>query len=183
MSRVGRKPIVIPSGVDVSVQGAAVKVKGPKGTLERDFSQLKVSIKKDKELTLAMQSGGDSARWGLARALLANMLTGVTTGFTKSLELHGVGYKAAVAGKTLKLELGFSHPVEIQLPEGVEAKVQKNQIIFTGAHKEVLGDFAAKVRKIRPPEPYKGKGLRYVGEHVRQKEGKKAAAEGAGGGA
>jgi large subunit ribosomal protein L6 len=182
MSRLAKRPIAVPAGVQVNISGAVVKVKGPKGELTRDFGHLRVDIKKDKELTVKRTGGGDPARWGLAHALLRNMITGADKGFTKTLEVQGVGFRAAVAGKLLKLELGFSHPVEVELPTGIEAKVQKNQIILTGADAETLGDFAAKIRDIRPPEPYKGKGIRYLGEHVRIKEGKKAAGEGAGGG-
>ncbi|MFO0702871.1 MAG: 50S ribosomal protein L6 [Candidatus Andersenbacteria bacterium] len=181
MSRVGRQPIPVPAGVQVKVAGSNVAIKGPKGELTRDLGAIGVKVTSGNELVVE-QGKADPAGWGLARALLANMVKGVTDGFTKTLEVHGVGYKAAVAGKTLKLELGFSHPVDVQLPEGVEAKVVKNQIVLTGFDNEQLGDFAAQVRRLRPPEPYKGKGIRYADEHVRQKEGKKAAAE-AGGGA
>ena len=167
----------------MNIADAVVSVKGPKGELKRDFSRLGVNIKKDKDATVEKKAGGDAARWGLAHALLKNMLIGVSQGFTKTLEVNGVGYRAAMAGKALKLEVGFSHDVEIPLPDGIDAKVEKNQIILTGNNAETLGDFAAKVRKVRPPEPYKGKGIRYLGEFVRRKEGKKAAGEGAGGAA
>lgn len=184
MSRLARRPIAIPQGVQVNVTGSVATVKGPKGELTRDFSALKVGLRKDKELFVDQKGphgSADPAKWGLAHALLRSMVKGVSEGFTKTLEVHGVGYRAAVAGKTLKLELGFSHDVEVPLPQGIEAKVQKNQIILTGFNAEQLGDFAAKVRALRPPEPYKGKGVRYLGEYVRQKEGKKAAGEASGG--
>lgn len=181
MSRLASKPIVIPQGVQVNIADGMVTVKGTKGELKRDFSKLGVAIKADKEITVEKTAGGDAARWGLAHALLRSMVTGASQGFTKTLEINGVGYRAAVAGKLLKLEVGFSHEVEIDLPEGIEAKVQKNLIMLTGYDAEKLGNFAAKVRAVRPPEPYKGKGIRYQGEFVRQKEGKKAAGEGAGG--
>ncbi len=182
MSRIGKQPIAIPEGVQVDIADGLVKVKGPKGNLERDFSALKVKINKDKDISIE-QADADSASWGLARALLANMVTGVTTGFTKTLEVHGVGYKAAAQGKSLNLDLGFSHPVKVDVPEGLEVSVEKDKIIFTGIDSEKLGNFAASVRKLRPPEPYKGKGLRYEGEHVQIKEGKKAAGEALAGGA
>jgi large subunit ribosomal protein L6 len=178
MSRIGRMPIPVPAGVQVKMDGSTVAVKGPKGELKRDLGPIGAKLNVGKDVVVE-KGHASPAGWGLARALVANMVKGVTDGFTKTLEVHGVGYKAAVAGKTLKLELGFSHPVDVQLPEGIEAKVVKNQIQLTGFNNEELGDFAARVRKLRPPEPYKGKGIRYADEHVRQKEGKKAAAEGA----
>jgi large subunit ribosomal protein L6 len=174
-------PITVPAGVQVKVAGSSVAIKGPKGELTRDLGLIGVKVTAGKELVVE-RGHASSAGWGLARALLANMVKGVSDGFTKTLEVHGVGYKAAVAGKVLKLELGFSHPVDVTLPNGVEAKVVKNQVVLSGFDNEALGDFAAQVRRLRPPEPYKGKGIRYADEHVRQKEGKKAATEGAGGG-
>ncbi|MFO0704472.1 MAG: 50S ribosomal protein L6 [Candidatus Andersenbacteria bacterium] len=181
MSRLAKKPIAIPAGVTVTLADRLVTIKGPKGEIQRNFAGLGVKITKDKELHVEKTAHGDAARWGLAHALLRSMVTGTTTGFTKTLEVNGVGYRAAVAGKLLKLELGFSHEVAVPLPEGIAAKVQKNQIILTGHNAEQLGTFAATVRALRPPEPYKGKGIRYLGEYVRQKEGKKAAGEAAGG--
>ncbi len=178
MSRLAKKPIVIPSGTTLTITGAVVTAKGPKGELTRDFGKLRVAFKKDKDLVVEIGKA-DSALWGLAHALARNMVKGVHEGFTKGVEVQGVGYRAAVQGRTLNLELGFSHPVNIEIPTGIEAKVQKNQIMFTGADVEALGDFVAKVRRVRPPEPYKGKGVRYIGEQVRLKVGKKAAAEGA----
>ncbi len=182
MSRIGKQPVTIPEGVQVDVKDDVVKVKGPKGNLEQDFSDLGVTIKKDKEVTIE-KNKADGAKWGLARALVANLITGVSEGFSKTLEVHGVGFKVAVAGKKLKLELGFSHTIEVDIPEGVTVKVEKDKIIFDSVDKALLGDFVANVRKLRPPEPYKGKGLRYLGEHVRMKEGKKAAGEAGAGGA
>jgi len=177
MSRIGRQPVEIPSGVNVTVDGVKVSVKGPKGELARDFAPLRVGIVQADDLTVE-QKKADSARWGLARALLANMVHGVAEGFSKSLELHGVGYKAKIAGQKLTLDLGFSHQVAVDVPEGITATVEKDIITFSGVDREVVGNIADKVRKLRPPEPYKGKGLRYVGEHVRRKEGKKAVTEG-----
>jgi len=171
MSRLAKKPIVIPSGVTLEIKGATLQAKGPKGTLSRDFGQLRVSLKKDKEL-LIERGKADSALWGLAHALARNLIKGVHEGFSKGVEVHGVGYRAAVQGRKLNLELGFSHPVEVAIPEGIEAKVQKNQIMFSGADVEVLGDFVARVRRLRPPEPYKGKGIKYLGEIIRRKPGK-----------
>jgi len=180
MSRLAKKPIAIPQGVQVNITGRMVVVKGPKGEIKRDFDDLGVNFKKDKEIMVEKGNRTDAAKWGLAHALLRSMVTGVSTGFTKTLEVNGVGYRAAVAGKLLKLELGFSHDVEVPLPDGIAAAVKKNQIILTGHNAEQLGTFAAKVRALRPPEPYKGKGIRYLGEYVRQKEGKKAAGEAGG---
>jgi large subunit ribosomal protein L6 len=175
MSRVGKQPVPIPDGITVTVQGDQCTVKGPKGTLslaihkhvmltvEGSTATVKVSDPDDKR---------DRALWGLYRVLLSNLIEGVHKGFTKQLEIRGVGFRAASEGKDLMLNLGFSHPIKFILPEGITATVEKNVITVAGIDKQLVGETAAKIRKHRPPEPYKGKGIRYVGEYVRQKAGK-----------
>lgn len=177
MSRIGKLPIAVPDKVDVKVDGTNVSVKGPNGQLEYSFASNVTIELKDKEILVNPIDESKSARsmWGTARTLINNMVTGVTTGFTKSLEYNGVGYKAAVSGNTLTLNLGYSHPIEYVLPEGVSAKVTKNVIDISGANKELVGFVAAKVRSFRPPEPYKGKGVKYADEHIIRKAGKTGA--------
>jgi large subunit ribosomal protein L6 len=174
MSRVGRAPVPIPSGVTVGQAEGAVSVKGPKGALsvripdgidvEVDKEQIRLSRRDDRRKTCALH--------GLARALVANMVTGVTEGFAKELEIQGVGYRADVSGKTLKLAVGFSHPVDVAIPEGLSVSFQDGKIRIEGIDRQLVGQFAANVRSLRPPEPYKGKGIRYAGERVRRKVGK-----------
>lgn len=178
MSRIGKKPVVIPAGVEVTLQANVVAVKGPKGTL--DFAhrrEAKVAIEEG-EVRVAKVGGTKlaAAIWGTTAKVIENMIIGVTVGFQKQLELNGVGFRMAVQGKKLNLALGFSHPVERAIPEGLEAKVEGNVLTISGIDKQKVGEFAAVVRKLKPVEPYKGKGFRYVGEVVRRKEGKKAAA-------
>jgi large subunit ribosomal protein L6 len=176
MSRIGRKPLEIPKGVQVSITAEAVSVKGPKGTLKLPRHKA-IEIKEDKGQLLFTRSGElgpERAAHGLMRALCANMLTGVTVGFTRQLEINGVGYKAEVKGPTLVLSLGYSHPVEYKLPEGVAAKVDKNMLVLSGIDRELLGAAASKIRSFRPPEPYKGKGIKYVEETILRKAGKTA---------
>jgi len=176
MSRIGRKPIEIPKGVQVSITTDAISAKGPKGTLKLARHKA-VEIKEEKGTLVFARSGEDGperAAHGLMRALVANLLTGVTQGFSKSLEINGVGYKAEIKGTTVVLSLGFSHPVEYKLPEGISAKVDKNLLILSGIDKELVGAAAAKVRSFRPPEPYKGKGIKYVDETIIRKAGKTA---------
>lgn len=178
MSRVGKKPIAIPEKVEASVQGNIFSVKGPKGTLSLTHA-LEVSMRVEDGNVIVEKRGKTlqaSAIWGTTAKLVQNMLAGVTSGFEKQLELNGVGYRMNVAGKKLNLALGFSHPVEVALPEGVSAKVENNVLTLSGIDKQQLGQFAAIVKKLKPVEPYKGKGFRFVGEQVRKKEGKKAAA-------
>lgn len=177
MSRIGKKPISIPQAVEVEVHGQKIKVKGPKGELERNvLPQIKVEIKEGKVLTSPMKADkGSSAFWGLTRTLIFNMLNGVSEGYKKSLQMEGVGYRARVEARDLVLELGFSHPVKISAPEDIEFSVEKNIIVVSGIDKEKVGQWAAKIKAVRPVEPYKGKGVRYVGEVVRKKEGKRAA--------
>lgn len=182
MSRVGNQIIVIPEGVELSLVDETVKAKGPKGELSLNLHPaIKVDIK-DKEVTvsnLSTNSKFDSALKGTVVRLINNLIIGVRDGFTKELEIQGVGYKAAAKGKDLQLNVGFSHPVIIEAPEGIEFKVQKNIISVAGLNKQLVGQVAADIRSVRPPEPYKGKGIRYVGEHVRRKAGKAAKAAGA----
>jgi large subunit ribosomal protein L6 len=177
MSRIGKKPIGIPDKVEVKVNGSFVDVKGPKGQLTYDFHKDVKIEKADKVINVSPVSMSNTARalWGMSRTLLGNMVTGVTTGFVKSLEFNGVGYKAAVSGSTLTLNLGYSHPIEYKLPAGIEAKVVKNVIEIHGCDKELVGFVAAQVRSFREPEPYKGKGLKYTDEKIIRKAGKTGA--------
>ncbi|WIF95578.1 50S ribosomal protein L6 [Caminicella sporogenes] len=176
MSRVGRKPITIPEGVQVTVdEKNVVTVKGPKGELKQDINpDITVNIN-DNVITVERPSDNKTHRalHGLSRALIANMVEGVTKGFEKKLEIVGVGYRASKQGKKLNLTLGFSHPVEMEDPEGITTEVpSQTEIIVKGIDKQLVGNYAAKIRDLRPPEPYKGKGIRYAGEHIRRKEGK-----------
>ena len=178
MSRIGKKPIIIPQGVEVAIKDNVVVIKGPKGEISREVpAEILVEKKEDKiQLSLKKVTKGSRALWGLWRALLQNQVMGITSGFEKKLEIRGVGYRASLAGdKTIKLEVGFSHSVELKIPQEINVSVEKNIITVSGIDKQKVGEFAAKLRKIRPPEPYKGKGIRYLGEKVRKKEGKKAA--------
>ncbi len=177
MSRIGKQPISVPAGVEIKIHDDHVAVKGPKGELTAPlFPGITVNHEGD-TLTLSCADLGNKAlksKFGLARALLANVVTGVTKGFEKTLELRGVGYRAQLQGKTLNLSLGFSHPVSYAVPEGVDVKVEQSRIIISGADKQRVGQVAAEIRAFRPPEPYKGKGVRYADEYVMMKEGKKA---------
>jgi len=182
MSKIGKKPIEIPTGVTVSFDEKKnkVSVKGHKGELflDVDFNvQVKVD---DKQIILSVkkETKKSLALWGLSRALIANMVFGVEKGYEKQLELHGVGHKVVLKGKGLNLNLGFSHPVIFEAPEGIEFKVEKNVIIISGIDKQLVGQVAADIRSKKKPEPYKGKGIRYVGEQVRRKVGKKVAGTG-----
>lgn len=178
MSRIGKKPIPIPSGVTVTIQGNLVMVKGPKGELKRDIHHDIALEMKDDTVLLnpRRETKQTSALWGLSRTLVANMVEGVTKGFEKKLEIEGIGYRVALEGDTLVFQLGFSHPVRFKAPEGISFKVEKNTITVSGTHKESVGETTAKIRSLKPPEPYKGKGIRYKGEVVRRKAGKKATA-------
>jgi large subunit ribosomal protein L6 len=176
MSRVGKKPVAVPSGVQANVEGQIVKVKGPKGALQTvlpdevtakiDAGAVKVDIRTDSIRSRAM--------WGLSRSLVANLMTGVTKGFEKRLEITGVGYRAAVQGKNLHLQLGYSHEIDYAIPEGIAiATPRPTEIVVTGIDRQMVGQVAAEIRRYRPPEPYKGKGVRYAGEYIFRKEGKK----------
>ncbi len=178
MSRVGRKIIPVPKGVNVTVGKDQVAVKGPKGELKRGLpGGITVALNgAELAVTRADDSRENRAKHGMVRALLANMVKGVTDGFERKLEINGVGYRADVAGQKLNMALGFSHPVTFELPKGIAAKVDKNVVILSGIDKEMLGETASKIRAIRPPEPYKGKGIKYLEEVIHRKVGKTGAA-------
>ena len=178
MSRIGRSPIEVPSGVDVTVTGQRVEVKGPKGTLSRELPE-PITVRQDEGQLLVERPDDERtnrALHGLSRSLVANMVTGVTAGFTKELEIVGVGYRATAAGPSrIDLALGFSHPVWVDAPDGITFEVPApTRIVVSGIDKEAVGQMAANIRKIRKPEPYKGKGVRYAGERVLRKAGKAA---------
>ena len=175
MSRIGKKPIIIPNGVTVSLTGQQVKAKGPKGELEYGVHPLVKIDRDDDNLVLNIADIGSKAEkelWGTNRQLVANIITGVKDGYTKVLEINGVGYKAEVKDGKLVLNVGYSHPVEFPLPDGVKAQVEKNVITLVSIDKQLLGEIAAKIRQIRPPEPYKGKGIKYMEEVIKRKAGK-----------
>jgi large subunit ribosomal protein L6 len=177
MSRIGKKPIEIPSGVTVAVDGNVVKVKGPKGELSFD-SSYEVSIETNDGEVVVKKVGktkNAAALWGTTRSVIANMIEGVSKGFSKQLELNGVGYKMAVSGSKLNLNLGYSHPVEMEIPKGLTASIEKNVLTIEGIDKQAVGLFAAQIRQKRKVEPYKGKGFKYIDEQVIRKEGKRAA--------
>jgi large subunit ribosomal protein L6 len=176
MSRIGKRPIIVPKGVTVTIVGQTVTVKGPKAERSWTLAEEVELTQENGELNLTIRQDNQRSRamWGLSRTLVDNMVTGVTTGFERSLELVGVGYRAAMKGNDLSLQLGFSHEVDIKAPAGVTFAVPKQtEIKISGPDKQVVGELAANIRKLRPPEPYKGKGVRYAGEKVRRKEGKK----------
>jgi large subunit ribosomal protein L6 len=178
MSRIGKKSVAVPDGVDVNISGRKISIKGPKGSLDFEFHpDVEVKIE-EKEVVVMARKKTKQARslWGLTRMLVSNMIDGVTKGFEKQLELQGVGYRMAVQGKKLNLALGFSHPIEVDVPEGLEAKIDKNILTISGIDKQKVGQLTATVRALKKVEPYKGKGFRYVGEVVRKKAGKKATA-------
>ena len=175
MSRIGNKVITIPAGVEVNINDNFATVKGPKGELKQQFDKDMTFNIEGSEITVVRPSDSKRHRTvhGTTRAILANMVAGVSTGFKKELELIGVGYRAQMQGKKLVLSVGYSHPVEFEEIEGIKLGVEGNtKVSIEGINKEVVGQYAAKVRAVRPPEPYKGKGIRYVGEYVRRKEGK-----------
>ena len=180
MSRKGKMPIPVPKGVDVKINEKEIAVKGPKGTLKYTLvPEIKV-VQENNELHVKLSNENDDSGnfHGLYRTLIDNLVVGVTQGFEKKLEMIGVGYRAAVQGHALDIQVGFSHPTQLKIPDGVQVKVDKNtSIIISGADKQVVGQFAASVRAVKPPEPYQGKGIRYEGEYVRKKAGKTAAAK------
>ncbi len=179
MSRIGRRPVAIPSGVSVEVADGGVRVKGPKGSLMGSVPRgIQAAVEGGAvRFTRSDDRKPTKALHGLSRALVANMVKGVTQGFSRALEIEGVGYRAEVEGRNLKLSLGFSHPVTMPIPEGLKVTVEKNTAIrIDGIDRALVGQFAANVRAVRPPEPYKGKGIRYAGERVRRKVGKAGAA-------
>lgn len=177
MSRVGKKPILIPEGVEVKLEDQKVIIKGPKGELSQKIRpEISIEVKEGKIVVLPkIQTKKTKAFWGLTRTLLANMIEGVIRGYEKKLEIQGIGYKASLDGKDLNLQVGFTHPIKIKAPEGINFLVEKNTITASGINKELVGEIAAKIKKVRPPEPYKGKGIRYLGETIKRKAGKKAA--------
>lgn len=175
MSRIGKLPIAIPAGVDVAIDGSTVTVKGPQGTLTRTVNSM-ISVEvKDGQVIVTRPNDTKEAKslHGLTRTLVSNMVTGVNTGYKKELEINGIGYRAAMEGTTLVLNIGYSHKVEMPQPEGIKIEVPgPNKIVISGPDKQKVGQFAAEVREKRPPEPYKGKGIKYVDEYIRRKEGK-----------
>ena len=177
MSRIGRRPVVIPEGVSVDVQPGRVSVKGPRGELAQQVSrEMRIELE-DGTLSVARPTdrGEHRALHGLMRSLIANMVQGVTEGYERRLQIQGVGYRARLQGKALELSVGFSHPVSITAPEGIEFEVpQPTEVVVRGIDKQLVGEIAARIRRVRPPEPYKGKGIRYEGEQVRRKVGKRA---------
>lgn len=182
MSRIGKKPIEIPTGVEVILKNQEVKIKGPKGELSYDAREEVVMKKVDNQVIVSLREEFEKKRskrakalWGLTRTLISNMVQGVSEGYQKKLEVEGTGYRANVEGDFINFSLGFSHPVKLKIPEGLSCEVQKNVIIVSGISKQQVGEFAACIKRLRPVEPYKGKGIRYEGEYVRRKEGKKAA--------
>lgn len=179
MSRVGKKPIEIPSGVTVEVSGSQVAVKGAKGNLSLEIKHdIEVQVA-DNQVIVVPKADGKQEQiaqfWGLYRALIQNLIVGVSQGYEKKLQVEGVGYRVTLQGTKLVLALGYSHPIEVEAPEGITFAVEKNVITVSGIDKQLVGQVAADIRSKREPEPYKGKGVRYVGEYVRMKEGKKAA--------
>ena len=177
MSRIGKKPVTIPEGVSIDVSAGRVQVNGPKGELTQEVSRDMAVAIDDGVLTVARPTdrAPHRALHGLTRSLIANMVEGVTDGFQKELEIQGVGYRARLQGKSLELSVGYSHTVSMPAPDGIEFEVpQPTQIIIRGIDKQLVGETAARIRRVRPPEPYKGKGIRYSGEYVRRKVGKRA---------
>jgi large subunit ribosomal protein L6 len=176
MSRIGKKPVAIPKGVTASVNGQEVAVKGPKGELKHILVDDVIAKLENGGIEVAPRQDTQNARamWGMSRTLILNLMTGVTEGFTKKLEITGVGYRAAVQGSNLQLQLGYSHDVTFPIPKGIHVQCPKpTEIVITGIDKQQVGQVAAEIRRFRPPEPYKGKGVRYAGEFILRKEGKK----------
>lgn len=185
MSRIGKQPIEVPSGVEVHIEGNKIRVKGPKGELERELS-LAINVEMtDNEIKFVPKENTkkSGALWGLTRSLVANMVEGVSKGFEKKLVIEGVGYRAAAEGDGIALNMGFSHPVKLQAPSNVSFIVEQNIITISGPDKETVGQFAASIKRVKPVEPYKGKGIHYEGEKIRRKVGKRAAGEGSAGSA
>ena len=176
MSRIGKRPVAIPSGVTAQIEGDKLSVKGPKGTLSMGLSDLVTYNVEDASIAVTPANDTKAARshWGMQRTLVSNLVEGVTQGYTKVLEITGVGYRANAQGKRLKLQLGYSHDVDLEVPEGLEVKTpDQTTVEISGIDKQAVGQFAAEVRRWRKPEPYKGKGIKYRGEYIFRKEGKK----------
>lgn len=183
MSRIGKKPILIPQEVEVKIEGNKVMTKGPKGEISKEFRpEIKIETKDDKILTQPFSEKAGSkeikALWGLTRMLVANMVEGVTAGFEKKLEIEGIGFRGEASGDELVLYVGFSHPVKLKIPKDIKILVDKNIITVSGVDKQLVGQFASIIRKVKPAEPYKGKGIKYVGEVIRRKVGKKVVTAG-----
>ncbi|HLC99994.1 MAG TPA: 50S ribosomal protein L6 [Patescibacteria group bacterium] len=181
MSRIGKQPIIVPSSVTVTIEGSRVHVKGPKGELERTLHANVMVDREGDHIVVTVKDPDntfDRGLWGLSRVLVSNMVNGVTEGFSKKLEISGIGFKALVQGSKLVLSLGFSHPVEKELPKNISVLVEKNVMTISGIDKEQVGHFAAALRELKKPEPYKGKGIKYATETVRRKAGKAAKAVG-----
>lgn len=181
MSRIGKQPIELPAGVDVRVAGLTVTVKGPKGELSLALHEHVTCVQGENHMTIEVfdpENKRDRALWGLYQRLVLNMVTGVTKGFEKQLEVNGIGYKVALSGKKLTFSLGFSHPVEFDLPQTIDAVVEKNLITIKGIDKHLVGEIAAQIRALKKPEPYKGKGIKYAQEVIRRKAGKAGKAGG-----
>jgi len=175
MSRIGKKPINIPAGVSFALSDNLITVKGPKGSLQMNLPPYVITTQSGNTISVALKKDAPrqaTGQWGLARTLIDNLMTGVTQGFSKQLEINGVGFKAALQGKNLVLNVGFSHPVEYPIPPGIEIKVEKNIITISGADKQMVGQISAEIRAIKKPEPYKGKGIKYSTETIIRKEGK-----------
>jgi large subunit ribosomal protein L6 len=176
MSRIGKKPVALPGGVTAQVNGQEVKVKGPKGELSHVLVDDLIAKLDNGGIEIAMREDTKVARsrWGMSRTQVANLIAGVTEGYTKRLEITGVGYRAAVQGQNLQLQLGYSHDIDFPIPQGIQVQCPKpTEIVVTGIDKQKVGQVAAEIRRFRPPEPYKGKGVRYAGEYIHRKEGKK----------
>jgi large subunit ribosomal protein L6 len=176
MSRIGKKPVAVPKGVTASVNGHEVSAKGPKGELKHVLVDEVIAKLEDGSIEVSPREDTQTARamWGMSRTLVSNLMTGVTEGFTKKLEITGVGYRAAVQGSNVQLQLGYSHDVAYPIPNGIQVVCPKpTEIVITGIDKQQVGQVAAEIRRFRPPEPYKGKGVRYAGEFILRKEGKK----------
>jgi large subunit ribosomal protein L6 len=176
MSKIGKKPILIPEGTEIKIDGQKVFVKGPKGELFREVpSEIKIQIRNNKIFILQkVESIFNKKFWGTTRSILANMVNGVNKGFEKKLEIQGIGFKAAVERDEIILNVGYSHPVKIKIPQNLKISIEKNIITISGIDKELVGQFSAVIRKIKPSEPYKGKGIKYLEEQIRRKAGKKA---------
>jgi len=176
MSRIGKKPVPVPGGVTATVDGQEIKVKGPKGELSHVLVDQVIARMGDDGIEIGMVEDNKDSRamWGMSRTIVANLVTGVTEGFSKTLEINGVGYRAAMKGQALQLQLGFSHDVDFEIPKGIEISCPKpTEIVVSGIDKQLVGQVAAEIRRYRPPEPYKGKGVKYAGEYILRKEGKK----------
>ena len=177
MSRVGKKPILIPENVEVKVENQKVLVRGPKGEIQKEIRpEIKIEIKENQIFFLPqIETKKTKAFWGLTRSLIANLIKGVVEGYEKKLEIEGIGYGATLKGDDLELKVGYINPIKVEAPQGVKFSVEKNVISVSGINKELVGQTAAKIRKIKPAEPYKGKGIRYLGEVIRRKIGKRVA--------